>query len=341
MIRPIIQYSSAAGAPDYHYITFDSVLAFHHFVDHQSTQLQQANYNRYLQMQQNTEFKIQRQSQWYGTPIPEGIEVLNSHTHFLGMYLAKKVQQQIKKQLHRYLQLTTPRMLPKPKLAHNSKGLGIFSFDRAVMGMYRVQPTAKDTPIQRITSQMKIALDTGNKATTIKDVFTHFKDRKASYPSLSLYIMAGANADVAGDGLLYVGLACAALVDYMELRGVAVEVNVLIGTAFEHRQHMAVVRVKRFQDRLDKNQLLLISSDPRYFRYKGFKALIALANYFGRIIPEGLGRIDPHIGKDFVARTDTSNSYAVFEQSYSIEDAVAEITRIITTYTKAIPYENN
>ena len=88
-----------------------------------------------------------------------------------------------------------------------------------------------------------------------------------SYPAMQLYIMAGANANVQGDQLLYVGLACAELVEFLELRGISVEVNVMIGTSFSNQVAMACVRVKRFQDKLDKNQLLLISSDPRYFRF--------------------------------------------------------------------------
>ncbi len=334
MIRPKPHLISETGHPfQYHYVTFDSITAFHQFVEQQTKQLQQTNHKVYQGMVESAKLRIQRQSDWYGTPIPEQLEDLNAHTYFLGMHLAKKIQQQLHKKLQNFLQLTRQHHLPKPTLAYNSKGLGVFSFDRAAMGMYRVQPTSKDSDIQKVISQMKIELDTGNKATTIKNVFTHFQNRHIAAPSLQLFIMAGGNAGIQGDGLLYIGLACAELVEFMELRGIPVEVNVLIGTSFEKQQIMAVIRVKRFEDRLDKNQLLLISSDPRYFRFKGFKALIALANYFKLTIPVTLGRIQPEIAKDFVPKIST-HRHAVFEQSYTMEQAVNEITQIITTYTK-------
>ena len=93
---------------------------------------------------------------------------------------------------------------------------------------------------------------------------------------------------------------------------------------------MACVRVKRFQDRLDKNQLLLISSDPRYFRYRGFKSLVALSNYFGLTIPSGLGSITAQMGTAFAKAINPKGF--VFEQSYAMETAVREVTQIIDNY---------
>ena len=93
---------------------------------------------------------------------------------------------------------------------------------------------------------------------------------------------------------------------------------------------IAAVRVKRFQDRIDKNLLLLLSSDPRYFRYRGFKALIALSNYFGLDIPKGLGRLEKNMGNQFVRALDAKAF--VFEQSYSLDHAAREVKRIIETY---------
>ena len=142
--------------------------------------------------------------------------------------------------------------------------------------------------------------------------------------------MAGANAHVKGNDLLYVGLACAELVEFMELRGVSVEVNVMLGTSFNNQVTMGCVRVKRFQDKLDKNQLLLMSSDPRYFRFRGFKSLVAMSNYFGLTIPSGLGTISASMGTAFAKAINPKGF--VFEQSYSMDSAVKEVSQIITNY---------
>ena len=319
------------------YSTFDSVQAFNDFVDTQAAGLNTHNRGILKQINQTTAATIQNGSLWYGSPSPKNVGELNAHKYFLGMELLRTIQPKIQEKLSEYIKLMDNQILSKPKVAYNDRGLGVFSFDRAAMGLYRLQPTGSKNPMKNAINQLRIELDTSNKTTAVKSVFAYFKDRKSSYPALRLYLMAGGNAGVKGDELVYVGLACAELVEFMEIRGVAVEVNALLGTSFHNNVAMGVIRIKRFQDRLDKNQLLVMTSDPRYFRYRGFKALIALSNHFGWNIPTGLGSIKEHMGKDFVTQiTKGQDRYAVFEQSYSIHAAVKEVTQIIKTYTEQI-----
>ncbi|QKX04175.1 hypothetical protein HN014_04380 [Aquimarina sp. TRL1] len=318
-----------------YYSYFDNVQLFNDFVDEQTTSLN--NYNRGVlkQMNQKTASTIKKGSRWYGSPIPRDVSELNAHKYFLGMELLRTISAKIKDKLNQYIKLMGNQILSKPKVAYNDRGLGMFCFDRAAMGLYRLQPTVAKRPIENTINQLQIELDTSNKTTAVKSVYAYFKDRKSSYPALKLYLMAGGNAAVEGDALLYVGLACAELVEFMEIRGVAVEVNALLGTSFYSNVVMGVIRIKRFQDRLDKNQLLLMTSDPRYFRYRGFKSLIALSNHFGLDIPAGLGSMKVNMGKDFVEEVmDKQEGYAVFEQSYSIDAAVGEVTQIIENYTQ-------
>ncbi len=206
------------------------------------------------------------------------------------------------------------------------------------MGLYPV-PLPQSPPVYKTVSQLQIALDGSPIATHCKSVYAYFKDKKSAYPALKLYVVAGANAKIEGEGLLYVGLGCTELVQFMEQRGVAVEVNVLLGTQFAKKIAMGVIRVKRFQDPLDSNQLLLLSSDPRYFRYNGFKGLIALSNAYGWDIPHDLGKIDKNLGKNFIHHIDGQG--VVFAHSYSIEAAVLEVTRHITQYSQNLPKTSN
>lgn len=320
-----------------YYSYFDNVQSFNDFVDEQSKVLNDHNRDRLKGMNKTTESSIKRGTSWYGSPSPKDVSELNEHRYFLGMELLRKVQPKIKDKLEAYIKLMDNKILSKPKVAYNDRGLGVFSFDRAAMGLYRLQPTGSEKQIDNTISQLQIELDTSNKTTAVKSVYAYFKNKKSSYPALQLYLMAGGNAKIKGDELLYVGLACAELVEFMEIRGVAVEVNALLGTSFNGNVAMSVIRIKRFQDKLDKNQLLLMTSDPRYFRYRGFKALIALCDHFGLNIPDGLGSLKQNMGKDFVKEiTDKQNRYAVFEQSYSIDAAVKEVTQVIEHYTQQI-----
>ncbi|WP_299243084.1 hypothetical protein [uncultured Aquimarina sp.] len=317
-----------------YYVIFDSISDFHCFVDAQMEALSGGNFKVYKSMHTRAASGAYYGSGWYGTPAPTSIEDLQNHNRFLGMHLIKVIQPKIRKRLEHYLKLVEDQILPKPKLQFNDKGLGVFSFDRAAMGLFRMQPTAVNTNMQKNISQMKIELDRDNKTTSIKKVYAQIKDKASSFPSLQLYITAGANANIKGNQLLYIGLACAELVEFMELRGIAVEVNIIFETFFNGNYPIGVVRLKRFEDRLDKNQLLLLSSDPRYYRYRGFKALIALSNYFGLTIPSGLGAAKDGIGKDFIKALDLGG--VVFEQSFDINSAVNEVTEIIKTYSQKL-----
>ncbi len=314
----------------YNYLLFDSVYALNAFVDYEITQLSADNASRWNSVSSNTKSNLSSDTDWYGTPKPKSVQELDEHRTFLGMPLVAKTQPQIKEKLTQYLEYLNQAVLPKPKMAYNDRGLGVFSFDRAAMGMYQTFPVNTSSQINTSVSQLHIELGNKQIRTSVKSVYAYFKDKQMSYPALQLYIMAGANAQVKGDDLLYVGLAFAELVEFMELRGVSVEVNVLLGTSFDNQMTLGCIRVKRFQDKLDKNQLLLMSSDPRYFRYRGFKSLVALSNYFGMTIPSGLGTIKASMGNNFVKVINPKGF--VFEQSYSMDSAVKEVSQIILNY---------
>ncbi len=318
----------------YNYLFFDSVTAFNTFVNNETEILSASNRIIWSSVNQYAQKSINSRSDWFGTPTPKTLHELQNHDVFLGMSLVKNIQPKIKDQLYQYLDLLQDAELPKPKLAYNDRGLGVFSFERAAMAMYKSYTVSTSSPIMKTVSQMHIELGNHQIQTSVKSVYAYFKDKQLSYPAIQLYVQAGANVNIKGDQLLYVGLACAELVDFMELRGISVEVNVLLGTSFDNQTVMGVIRIKQFQDPLDKNQLLLMSSDPRYFRYRGFKALVAISNYFDLTIPEGLGRITSAMGNHFVQTINPEGF--VFEQSYTMNAAVKEVSKIIKNYKKQI-----
>ena len=319
----------------YNYLRFDNVTSFNQFVDDEP--LNYSNKNIWQHQVLDTSLSIEEGTDWYGHPIPESLDDLENHTHYLGMHLIKKLQPKIQAHLNKYLEYLNSNVMPEPKVDYNDRGLGMFSFDRAALGLVKLHRVNLSTPIHTINSQLDIELDRKTTTTQVKKVFAFFKDKQIALPSMRLYIMAGANAHITGDEMLYVGLASGELVTFMEQRGVPVEVNVMIGNEFSNNINLGIVTVKRFQDQLDKNQLLLMSSDPRYFRFRGFKALVSLSNRFGLDIPSSFGRLDKDMGKHFAQLLNTQqpemNGF-VFEQSYSLDAAAKEVTRIIETYNQ-------
>ncbi|MDW3191944.1 MAG: hypothetical protein R8G66_06255 [Cytophagales bacterium] len=322
----------------YNYLVFDGLGQFNDFIDQASRSLSGHNAEVLKNVNAGTKTKIESGEGWYGHPVPANIDELDHHNSFLGMYLLKEVKPKIDSYLSDYLRYLDSHVMPKPKVSYNDRGLGMFSFDRVAMGLYSSGKIELGSPIERTAAQINIELGRNNIRTRIKKVYVYFEHKDKTFPSISLYLMAGANANVEGSDLLYVGLACAELVEFLELRGVAVEVNVLLGTAFRNQVCLASVKIKRFQDKIDKNILLLLSSDPRYFRYRGFKALIALSNHFGYKIPHGLGRLEESMGEKFVSALNAemnTNSF-VFEQSYSLDSTAQEVKRIIEQYKKRL-----
>lgn len=332
------KHSTLQAEKRFNYLLFDSLIAFQGFVNHQLSQLRPKNAENLKDLQLGTQGQIAKQSDWYGLPVPKAMDELETHDQFLGMPLLEQLRPKIKKYLTPFLQYLDTQVMPKPKIAYNDRGIGMFSFDRAAMGLYHMSKINLSTPLEQTASQINIELGRDALRTHIKKLYAYFENKATVYPAMSIYLVAGANAKVAGHDMLYVGLACAELVDFLEARGVPVEVQVLLGSAFNEQVAMAAIPVKRFEDNLNKNLLLLLSSDPRYFRYNGFKALIAMSNYWGMDIPKGLGRLEPDMGKQWIKTQDTMRF--VFEQSYSMESAAQEIIRIIETYQDTL-FKNN
>lgn len=321
---------SKSNSKKFNYLLFESVSKFHDFVNHEITKLDAHNRTQFNSVNREAKVEITVRPDWYGHPVPSSITELDEHTAFLGIKLRQQLKPKIEKHLSEYLKYLDASVMPKPTVGYNDRGLGMFSFDRAAMGLYRHEKIALGTPIEKTATQINIELGRDQLNTNVKEVYAFFKNKNNSYLSIRLYLMAGANANVKGDDILYVGLTCAELVEFLEVRGVPVEVNVILGTSHNFQVCLACVTVKKFSEKIDINQLLLLSSDPRYFRYRGFKALIAISNYFGLQIPSGLGRIEKNMGDQFVQAYDPKGF--VFEQSYSLGSAAFEVRRVVETY---------
>ncbi len=316
------------------YVEFASVGAFHDFVSAQESQLHSGNADVLSQQKWQANRRIEQGSLWYGTPIPTSSSDLEMHGQFLAIEKVAILKDKIRKKLASYMKLLQPQVITKPTLKPNDRGLGVFSFERAAMGLYRIQPTATHPPLEGLLTQLRIATDTGNKATSIRSTFLHFEDQTKNAPSLELYVLAGGNAHLKGDQLVWIGLASAVLTEFMQERNIAMQIHVVLGTYFENSFYGASIRIKSFTEVLDINQLLLLSSDPRYFRYRGFQALITLCDYFKVHIPQTLGANKEGIGKEFIAAI---NPKAIlFENSYSLDSAVKEVTTIIINYSKLV-----
>src|SRR5690606_4103745 len=122
----------------YNYLLFDHVGALNEFVDTWSGELSDANNTTWRELLSDTQQDLEMGTDWYGTPQPKNVSELETHHVFAGMPLAEKLRPKIKDALARYLEHLSSQVMPKPKVDYNDRGLGMFSFDRAAIGLFRL-----------------------------------------------------------------------------------------------------------------------------------------------------------------------------------------------------------
>lgn len=318
------------------YLRFDSPSRYYAFVEAQTKRLRSDNNSVLQGVIQRAEERIRKREDWYGTPAPNSLRDLERHHYFEKMALLDQIAPKIQKELESYKSVVKDQVLKRPVLTANSKGLGVFSFDRVMMGLYKLPYPADGSELEKLTHRLKMELGM-DRVTSVKKTHLYFKDKAQNKPMLTLSVLAGGNSGVKGDALYYVGIAIALLTQHLEEASIAVAIDVLIGTSISDRHLLSVIRVKSFEAPLDINQLLVLSSDAKYFRFNGFKGLIALADYMGISIPRGLGKIENTLARAYI---DIEKESLLFNQSYSIQSAKEEVTRIIETYIQRKNNEN-
>ena len=92
--------------------------------------------------------------------------------------------------------------------------------------------------------------------------------------------------------MLYGGVSAVIMAELLIKAGIKVKINLVIGSATESDRQKYVgclIPIKQYDETLDRNVIALMSSDPRFMRYDGFKGVIASFNHFNLTVPVGLG----------------------------------------------------
>ncbi len=327
--QPRIHTSIVNQGHTLHYCQFSGVSVFHEFVDRQIPRLSTPNRSVFKAFNRWVGTQIAASTTVFGEEVPDSVASLNTYSVFGKMHLLAQIRSKLQSKLHAFLYKTENHTVSTSQLEWNDKGVGSFSFAMASMGLFKSIPmaTKDEEGLEAQVEKLKIALELTGIGSSVRKSYVHFGQHKGSRPALELYVTAGGNANIEGEALHYVGIACAELTTYMESKGIPIAIYVVLATFWNHQSIAGIICLKRFEASLDINQLLLLSSDPKYFRYRGCKALIALGDYMGLELPKGLGRHYTGMHQDIVA-TVTEGKGVSFGQSYSIEEAVKEVTLI-------------
>ncbi len=110
---------------------------------------------------------------------------------------------------------------------------------------------------------------------------------------------------------------------------------------FEESVYACLVPVKNYDEALDINLLALLTSDPRFFRYEGFKGIISSYDYFKSKCPVTLGK---GMTKDYLSEVIEKSDYSknkilapnrfYFGWTFSEDAAIEQINETIEEISK-------
>lgn len=302
------------------------------------------------------EKRIGYSSKWYGTDNID--EVMNKKMTYLYLSDSKKVYDTIKEKA---VNVEIEEAIKKKRLKFNRYGFGTFSFDRASMIMTAIKEYESPS-LNKILQQEnvykkdsewlaneddnivyqrdKINEKTGKKQikSSVDDSFAYFPLEKKS-ASVELYLLCGGNADKKAEEFLYTPISMLYLAQQLELAGIAVQINAVIGSKNTETNNKdkcgSVIPIKLFNETCDINLLSIILADPRFFRHEGFKSIISGFDYFGIGVSEGYGTYPSSKSEidDILDSIETSNTPSIkymFSGIYSIDAAVNQYNEIAT-----------
>ena len=294
-------------------LDFSSRRAMEAFVKKQNQQLRYAKNKRELEvLKRRATIAASERDPWYGTPLVTKPGDLTEHNEYLHFDLLKRLRPKVKKHLKGLKAFQDEYKVEGKKIAYNDKEMGIFSFDRAAMGLRKV----------RKNGQPKIVSD-------VKRSYAYHETRSLAESTIKLYIHAGGTGDITGKEMVYSGIASSLVTKLFVDKGFNVEVNVIIGTKERGQTVFTISRVKSFSGELNMNDLLLLSSSPRYYRYKGFACLIAAWDAVGWLIPAGKGAstFSHQLKKEILRRHRKGEEKAILlERAYN-EQAVIRVIK--------------
>ena len=275
---------------------------------------------------ETVERRMKIEPRWYG----EGstfLEMEAGITEFKDPELIEKIYNQVNDRISAGVK----DRIKARKVMYNPLGLGIFSFDRASMGMYRLKELYSDS-LKRKVEDMEVSKTakgfqlkedssvvvqrweekedaTPKIRTSSKNVYAYFPPIKRQNKAVELFIACGANSNIDATRFLYSGISSIIIAQLLEKARIKTRISIAIGSSpdgYKNNAFAAIIPVKNYDENLDMNLLALLTSDPRFFRYEGFKGIVSLYDHFGQTAPATLGS---GMDRDFLVKTIEKSDY--------------------------------
>jgi hypothetical protein len=334
----------------WHYSRFNSLEDHRQFSQATGLRLSDTNAKRIRRVEEEADYEINNDPDWFGHHFhPRTREGLEKHHEFKNVEALQRVEKEIRGMMAEVEQIVSTPLVPQKKITYNEMGFGIFSFDRAAMGLFKLywSPVhGRNFPqqdVERISEpgqREAYVLRSDNSPievkyrSSIKKVYAYHEPVERQVKGYSFYIESGANALIKADDMIYHGMSLCILAEYLMQMGYSVEINVLIGGVIDDENYAAfsVITLKKYQDFLDKNLVLLTICDPAWFRYHGFKAIAYAFNHHDKDLPAGFGKqASGNAIRSFAQGiiNDPSIKPIVFAPAYKLQNAAKQILSII------------
>lgn len=289
---------------------FKNLFEYREWVDNTFNNISTENEGHVLNYEKEAvERRIEQRSSWYGRDTSFA-EMNSGITEYKRPELIEKIYGQVNDKIS----TNVKDKIKARKIRYNPFGLGVFVFDRAAMGMYRLKefysPSLKETVEYGDVKRMKegfVLVEDGSPVverweekadgkpkirTSSKNVYAYFPRVNKDKQAVDLFISCGGHASVTAEQFLYSGVSAIIVAQLLEKALIQTRISIVIGSSpdnFSKKAYGAVIPVKNYDEKLDINLLALLTSDPRFYRHEGFKGVVALYDHFGEACPGSLG----------------------------------------------------
>lgn len=336
---------------------FKNLLEYREWVARASQNLSSMNRERINEFSEETVYEqIATMPNWFG-PDTSFDELSRGITQYKRPELIQKIYDKVNDKIS----TLTRNKIKSKKLTYNASGLGVFVFDRAAMGLFRLKefysPTHKKVFDKSEVKETKRGCTLTKDNTLIverweqrpdgkpkvrtsnKTVFAWFPPHSKDKRAVELYVGCGGSSRTTAEQLLYSGISAIIVAQLLEQAHIPTKVTIALGSSpdgYEKDAYAALIPVKNYDERLDINLLALLSSDPRFFRFEGLKGYLCLYDHFGVVIPDNFGL---GLGRNSLKKTIEETGYSeraklapnryYFGRTIDEDEAIAHITETI------------
>jgi len=346
---------------------FKNLLEYRQWVNSTFNHLSPGNEGHVLNYEKEAvEYTIKRSPGWYGKDASYA-EMSSGITEYKRPELIEKIYDRVNDKIS----TSVKDKIKARKVQYNPFGLGVFIFDRAAMGMFRLKEFYSPS-LHKVVEREEVRVKNGAHTlikdgssvierweekpdgkpkirTTNKNVYAYFPQINKSKQAVDLFISCGGHASITAEQFLYSGISAIIVAQLLEKALIQTRISIVIGSSpdnFNEKAYGAIIPVKNYDEKLDVNLLALLTSDPRFFRYEGFKGIVALYDHFGETCPGTLGY---GFNKDYLTQVIEHSTYTktaklapnrfYFGWTFSEQEAVEVIKEGIDELAKKLALE--